>query len=521
MNLISNLYLQMISYIIVLISTFTTISTQQLEVQDLSNNHGYLPIKLRDVDIIENYAKIIHIINTTQYLETADILQDNVRKLTSTYTNVTPLLYSINQSMTLCKTKIRNLIPKFREKRGLINAIGKGLKYVAGTMDSEDETKIFERIQNIEKTNGETIVALDELTYLSTSISDRIFNITDHINSQQKFVQKYINKFKTEVENRILNLEDETIFLENIFQINNDLNLLMDHVNEIGHVIFNSKLGVVPSDILTAKEYAFINRTESYFHTQVSVSYRGNLVILALNIPNFFNETFAEVIFESLPDKQNKSLVLHDNRVLINKNEVYKSGTLEYKKLIKIHDDCLTNIVKNLEPLCPMNISIKQEEKEIYPGLLIFKNYKDKIVTNCKNSYNLENIKTYLLKFENCIVKTKLKTYENYKININEMFILEKFMLKINEDNASYPNLTIKEIHFNETLKIVNHKLNRNTLINTYSNLSFTTIVIFIVILIYIKNNKRTYIVSSSEPRTNDGGVIVPPNILISPVNII
>lgn len=504
----------MIFFILLFIPALNTITAQTLEIEDLSDNNGYIPIKLRDVEIIDNYAKIIHVINITQYLETAKILEENIHKLTKTYTNVTPLLKSISKGMDLCKTKIQNLIPRFRQKRGLINAIGKGLKYVAGTMDNDDEEKILNKIQTLEKSNGRTIIELDELTYLSTSISVKIKNITDHINNEQKTVQTYINNFKTKLVNSIIDLEDETTFLENIFQINNDLNLLIDHVNEIGHVIFNTKLGVIPSDILTTEEFNYINKTESYLHAKVALTYRENLVILTLNIPRFLDETFAEVLFESLPDKQNKTLILNGNTVLIHKNDVYKPNTLEYKKLERVNDHCVTNIVRNLEPNCSLSRTKNQEEKEIYPGLLVFKNYKERIVTNCKTPHEFENLKTYLIKFENCIIKTKLRTYENYKINIKDMFIIEKFILKITENNISLSDINIKELHFNETVKLVNHKIFKNSLINTGSNIGIFAIIVSIIIIIYIRTNRQTYIISS-EPHSNDGGVIVTPNKII------
>lgn len=101
----------MIFFILLFIPALNTITAQTLEIEDLSDNNGYIPIKLRDVEIIDNYAKIIHVINITQYLETAKILEENIHKLTKTYTNVTPLLKSISKGMDLCKTKIQDLIP--------------------------------------------------------------------------------------------------------------------------------------------------------------------------------------------------------------------------------------------------------------------------------------------------------------------------------------------------------------------------------------------------------------------------
>lgn len=462
---------------LLLTSVLAVVTAQTLVMQDLSNNHGYLPIKLEDIEIIDSYKTIIHIINTTQYLEIANHLQENIHRLTGTYTRDTLLLYSIRQNMETCKTKIKNLIPQFGQK------LGKGLKVMVGTMSSEDERKILQNIHMLEESSHKTMTTIDE---------SKISNITARINLHQNTSQKYINRVKPEIANRSLNLEDEIIFLENIFKINIDINLLTEHVNEIGHVIFNSKLGVIPTDILTTEEFSYIDKISSYLHTKVSLSYKGNLVILALKVPSFINDTFSKIIFEPIPDKQNKSLILKANKVLVHKEDVYKADTIEFNKLTPIEDECLTNIVKNLEPKCTMGVKTNQEEKEIFPGLIIFKNYQDKIVTNCKHSEKFENIKTYLLKFENCFVRTKVKTYENYNININEMYILEELILKMNANNTTYSNL-------NETLRIVYHKLVKNTIISTTICLSLTIILFSILSILYIKTKNKTHTIVSMD----------------------
>lgn len=488
-----------------------TVKPQILDVQDLSDNHGYLPIKIKDVDIVDYYIKVIHVINTTKYIDTANMINDNIQKLANTYSNVTPLLESIGKSMDLCRTKISNLIPKFRQKRGLINIIGKGLKYLTGTMDNDDEENILNHFSRVDKFNNETSTEIDQLTYLSTTLSNKVSNITAHINDQQHIIQTYIHRFKKHIGNRILNLEDETTFLENIFRINNDLNLLTNHVDEIGHVIFNSRLGVIPSDILTKEEYELMDKIESYLHTNISVKYRHNLVILTLQIPRFLNETFSEVLLEPIPNEFNRSLALKDNTFLIHKNETYNTDTFEYKKLRKVKDSCIQNIVKSIEPNCKMSLSIIEEEREIYPGLLIFKNFKSKIETNCNTTVNFEKIKTFLIKFENCNVKTEHRSYENYKINVKEMFVIEKFMLKVKENNESLPDLHLDPLKFNDTITLINRKLLSNNMLNISSNVSALIVIISIIILIYIRMNKRIYILSSSEPRTNGGGVTATP----------
>lgn len=50
---------------------FTTATkAQTLDIQDLSNNNGYIPIKTGETKTIEHYTKILHIINTTEYERT-------------------------------------------------------------------------------------------------------------------------------------------------------------------------------------------------------------------------------------------------------------------------------------------------------------------------------------------------------------------------------------------------------------------------------------------------------------------
>lgn len=59
------------------------------------------------------------------------------------------------------------------------------------------------------------------------------------------------------------------------------------------------------------------------------------------------------------------------------------------------------------------------------------------------------------------------------------MYVLEKFILKIIEDNITCSNLNISDMNLNETLKILNHKLTKNTIISTTSSLSLTIVISF------------------------------------------
>lgn len=57
-------------------------------------------------------------------------------------------------------------------------------------------------------------------------------------------VEIYLNQFKNTFQNKIVALEDEVIFMRHIYQINNDIIVLRNHIDDMGQVIFSTKLGL-------------------------------------------------------------------------------------------------------------------------------------------------------------------------------------------------------------------------------------------------------------------------------------
>lgn len=66
---------------LIILLLLRTVRPQILNVQHLDDHHGYLPIKIKDVDLVDYYIKVIHVINTTKYIDTANMIHDNIQKL--------------------------------------------------------------------------------------------------------------------------------------------------------------------------------------------------------------------------------------------------------------------------------------------------------------------------------------------------------------------------------------------------------------------------------------------------------
>lgn len=509
-----------------ILTLFTIAKAQYLDIQDLTNNNGYIPIKLDEVKPIESYSKIIHVINITLYEETLNLIADNIAMLKTTTTDTKTLLDTVDKNFAILKAKIVSLSPKFRQKRGLINILGKGLKIVTGTMDSEDEEHINNSLKQLYENEGRLTNTIHNLTQVNNLLATQIQNITHHINIQQTHVGKYLNQFKNIFQNKIATLEDEVIFMKNIYQINNDISLLRDHVDDIGQIIFSSKLGIIPTDILTPKETDLITDFDSYINIKVSVALHNENILLIFKIPLYSKYTLSKITFEPIPDIKNKTLVLKPHTILTDRNkkiyEPFFQDNLE-KNLITLKNDCIQNILEYKEANCPMKNFETEEVVEILPGLLIFKNYYQNLKHNC-NKEELQIKGTFLLKFENCKVLTNNKNFTNVNLRIRDKIILPNIITKIkNDQNVTLNDLKLETLY----LKQLKYEENLNNVLyydKTTKTISYTIdiviILCIILVIIYIIRPKQILNVSS-EPQFNGGGVIMFPTTPPTRANII
>ncbi|XP_037930425.1 uncharacterized protein LOC119665205, partial [Teleopsis dalmanni] len=283
--------------LILIITFLTTTRSQSIDIQDLTNNNGYIPIRTGDLKVIDHYNKILHIVNITAYTDTLNLILQNIQSLKVNRIETKAVSDTVNKNFALLKGKIENLNPHFRQKRGLINVLGKGLKFIAGTMDSDDETEISNSLKSLYKDEEVLTNKINNLTFVNNFISSQIQNITDHINQKQTLIGNYLNKFKNFMENRITTLEEEITFIEQVYQINNDISLLRNHVDDIGQIIFSSKLGIIPTDILTNTELNFINDFDSYTNIKVAVAINDSNIIIILQIPQYSKEVLSKIVF--------------------------------------------------------------------------------------------------------------------------------------------------------------------------------------------------------------------------------
>lgn len=510
--------------LLILLTITTLTATQTIDIHDLTNNNGYIPIKIGEHRVIEYYKKVLHIVNITEYEQTITIIKDNINVLQTSNTDSKTLLDTINKNYILLVTKVNNLIPHFKQRRGLVNIIGKGLKFIAGTMDSDDEEQINKALQLLSEDQKMITSKLDNQIFINQEISSQIQNITNHINFQQTIIKDYLNTFKDTLQNRIETIEDELIFMQRIHQIDNDITLLRNHVDDIGQIIFSSKLGIIPTDILTKTELDLIDDYDTYENIKITVTFHDNNIAIILSIPQYSKETLSQILFEPIPNKENFSIFIENNEVFTDKNNnIFELNVKDnlLKNLVEVKDDCVKNIIKFEEANCKLKSLDYQEIKEIIPGILVFKNFRNNPIKHNCNDMEIKMQGTFIIKFENCNITTLNKTYVNLNIRIHEKFILPNSITKIRGNYTEIPEvklekLYLKQLNYDNDVKEIILKNKESFLLSLTTDISIC-IVITIVILVYIliKKHKTKTFEISSVPQSNGGGVIMNPITII------
>lgn len=502
--------------ITIILTIATTITAQTMDIQDLTNNNGYVPIKTGEFRPILYYNKILHIVNLTEYKYTLDVIKENINTLRTTTINNEPLLNTIEKNFELLQAKIDNLHPHFKSKRGLVNILGKGLKLIAGTMDSDDEKEIESKLKSLYDRQTNLTENLVTTTQINDFISLQIQNITSHINHQQLKIEKYLDDFRNILQNKIGTLEDELTYMTQVYQINNDILLFKDHIDDIGQVIFSSKLGIIPSNLLTQTELDLITDFDSYNDIKVSIAYHDKNLIIILLIPRMTEDYLSRIRFEPIPNPLNKSLILDITDVLVDSNnnmfQINVKDKLK-KNLIKVNNQCLQNILLFEEAKCPMKTLNDTIVMEIIPGVLVFKNFYSNITHNC-NKIKTKQSGNFILKFENCQIETQNKTFMNVNIKIYDKIILPNIVTKIKEtgnfsiNNLKLESLFIKQLEYENNINTI-HNHNRKS---TTISLSIDVVIVISIVticIIFTMKTKQKFVISS-EPQSNGGGVTIP-----------
>lgn len=119
-----------------------------MEIQNLSDNMGILPMKLGTARTIKAYNNLIHVVRLDAY-------ETNINKIANSLTafdkigDLKDSLTILNVKVTELKAKLQTLMPRLRNKRGLVNGLGSVIKSITGNMDADDAIHLNKEIEQL------------------------------------------------------------------------------------------------------------------------------------------------------------------------------------------------------------------------------------------------------------------------------------------------------------------------------------------------------------------------------------
>lgn len=202
-------------------------------------------------------------------------------------------------------------------------------------MDSTDAQTINKQIDNIYTNLNNITNTLTQQHAINFQMLERFKNITTHINNEQLTIEKYM----TNIANKIKNEEDIIIQTQYLNQINFNIDLLTNHLSSIAETIILSKLNIISRFLLSPGELDIIELNLSkqnikiqsiekiYEMLNMQAYYNESNIIFNILIPNTSVEDY--FLYHILPLPINKTKILiTEPYILYNENSTLHHETL-------------------------------------------------------------------------------------------------------------------------------------------------------------------------------------------------
>lgn len=214
-----------------------------LQVSQIRSN-GYFKEPHKPVKLLDHYHHFLFYMNITKLESSYLTLKRNGELFQySPMDKLTNKIHLHLHSNIKMIEQILNKLNYHRSKRGLINALGSVIKFIAGNPDDNDLQMINENLQTLRENQNAEISKLNQLTSFANHISKRyaedIHFLNENIKSTEKLFQNLSNimDFRVALQNEIYlseNLLNQLLILERTISLAlNDIpNLEIIRVNE-------------------------------------------------------------------------------------------------------------------------------------------------------------------------------------------------------------------------------------------------------------------------------------------------
>lgn len=213
---------------------------QHIEITEIPQGNGFTLIRGDQVPIIQNFSKVIHVINLQRYDDIIASIENTTSAQITEKFSIIPLL------IEKIKAKLFTLEPH-RIKRTIFSPYGSFLKWFGGVMDDNDRQFIDGNFDKIELNMKSFVANNEKQIAINSRIDESIQKLASHINEQQEIVISKFNILSNSLNKRLVELETFRVIKEN-------LQMISDSIEEIENIVLLSRLEILGRNILTIEE---------------------------------------------------------------------------------------------------------------------------------------------------------------------------------------------------------------------------------------------------------------------------
>lgn len=412
---------------------------------------------------------IVHLVRSSQVQEILYTIEKEINA-----ENSSPWVMKKIDSL---KSKIA-ILSVHRQKRGLFNIIGKGSKYLFGTMDEEDGQIITEQIEKLEQTNKDVVQNVNQQIRINDFFNETLNLLSQN---QNKISQKYLN-LSGNTKNLMKYQETLEITLK-LQVLENKIDQLLDNIASI-------KMGILHPGILTSEEIKEFNVTiEKLENARTGILRTENdRLLITIKIPTKFIQTPYKLLFP-IPNKDFHEISEEPQMFIELDNIKYvMENKIMYKNELKRVQTCL-----NTE--CPIRINKNEEIVKLNSNTILGINLNKPEIVNYCNGKKLEMIGNYIINIQNCSLIINNVTYRHFSKEYEDRNIFELFERNWDNENSTVQKVVMRHIDNLKEIKEIKFHRNVNFALN---GVTVFIIVLAIITLVYIimSQQRKTYIVN-------------------------
>lgn len=385
---------------------------------------------------IRSYNNLLHIVQLEVYKTNIDKISNSLL----TFGKINELNDSVtitNIKLTELKTKLHTLMPKSRNRRGLIDGLGTVIKSITGNMDASDALRLNKEIEQLMQNQINVRNQVNQQNQINSQMIQRFGNITDHINNQQEIIKNYLNYTQSQLDNRITSDEITLKYSQYLNQINYNIDLLNSHLTNIAEAIMMARLNIISKQILSPEELSdiydfFQNRSieiksdeNIYELLGLQAYYNNTNIVFNIQIPVILEDSYSFFHIIPLPINKTQKIVAKPYAILNHKNIQYfddKCPQIEgifYCQESKNQEHifnatCIPNLMNNKPAECRIEEqSGNSEVIQLDNNYIVLINIPEIAIKSTCEPSELQIKGTLIIHFQNCQIEINQMIYES------------------------------------------------------------------------------------------------------------